>query len=278
MGVPTAAALGTLRLSVGRFTTEEDVREAAQLVVTTVNGMYKQMAEKSSSSQASVLSEIQKIAEAWFSQAQAQSEIVEPSSGELKEKEHKEEEEKGTEDSRRRRSGPLEYTAGEAGKDGKWVCLSGPLPPTRLEFQEDTYRYTSHSTLAASLVLPSDAASGDDLSINSVPIATARPDWGPAILLLHSTVFHAQGGGQPSDIGFMCAPATANFSANAEDMKLIDFEVTVFQVCSASGCWLNSHEYTSLAYIFVLYFRFVNVAMPLVVPDHWWFTTCSPGN
>eukprot|EP00515_Schizochytrium_aggregatum_P004572 CAMPEP_0202051918 /NCGR_PEP_ID=MMETSP0963-20130614/4921_1 /ASSEMBLY_ACC=CAM_ASM_000494 /TAXON_ID=4773 /ORGANISM="Schizochytrium aggregatum, Strain ATCC28209" /LENGTH=695 /DNA_ID=CAMNT_0048617133 /DNA_START=68 /DNA_END=2155 /DNA_ORIENTATION=+ len=132
MGVPREAALGTLRLSVGRFTTADEVVKASDAI-----------------------------------------------------------------------TGALLAIKGEASRRERSQSQpgGGTLPPTELEYWEDTYRFKSEGRVLAVLA--------DDREAKEGPQAVEAPR---RIVVLDRTIFYPQGGGQPSDTGEMrCAASESVF-------------------------------------------------------------------
>jgi Ser-tRNA(Ala) deacylase AlaX len=79
------------------------------------------------------------------------------------------------------------------------------LPPTRLEYMEDTYRVAGSATVLR--VAPDEREEDDPRPGQSKLVETPR-----MCVVLDRTLFHPQGGGQPSDQGEMrCALTKAVF-------------------------------------------------------------------
>ncbi|KAJ0774741.1 putative alanine--tRNA ligase [Helianthus annuus] len=70
-------------------------------------------------------------------------------------------------------------------------------PPTALLYHEDMFNLQSTATLLSSFL-------GDD---------------GRHVLILDSTVFHPQGGGQPSDTGFITDVSSSRFNFIVQDVR-----------------------------------------------------------
>lgn len=160
MGVAREVGVGTLRLSVGRWTTEADIGEASDVIAAAVNALLE---GKDAPAAVGAIP---------------------------------------------RRAGMPGGSGGATGGAGGGMSSTFelPVPATKPLYTTDTYRWTGRARVLRT------AAAGD------LPEGWAQGGW-PHVVFTSHTVFHPQGGGQPSDRGIMLLQESSDVPDGWEDIE-----------------------------------------------------------
>lgn len=162
MGVEEAVGIGTIRISVGRYTTNEEIDTAARIISAAVNVLVAGGTPHGAHMAAAA------AAAAGTSGAGASAATAGAVAG----------------------AGAGAGASGSSSGSGSDAAPALPLPATEARYKLDTYNFDDEATVVATF------------GPESTPEGWAQGGF-PSIVVTSSTVFHSQGGGQPSDRGLM---------------------------------------------------------------------------
>lgn len=95
-------------------------------------------------------------------------------------------------------------------------------PPTKLEYHEDMFKLQSQATFLSLFKVRSPFSTSSPSSLYTMlNLYMNQGEDGRIALILDSTVFHPQGGGQPSDTGLI-EFAGSDFKFSVQDVRSKD--------------------------------------------------------
>lgn len=202
MKVERSIALGTLRLSIGRYSTDEEIQRAVPLIIKAVKESYDKRSSKDNISNENNTVPLS-----------SPSSVTVPNADDHPTKPSKE--------------SPSLPSPSSSSSSSSSVPSSVPNIYTMPLFLQDTYSFETTTTVRYVLpvtnegvLIPTDDTSSSTLSTVTIGPSTQESSYA---VLLHATVAHPQGGGQPSDRGIILFTTPILPSTEDEEMNEIDY-------------------------------------------------------